>query len=49
MAFYFFHDEDNVYKSKLFITGSSNLSKPALTTQAEFNVEISDYGIEETE
>jgi len=46
---YFFHDEDNVFKSKLFITGSSNLTKPALTTQAEFNVEISDYGIEETE
>lgn len=46
---YFFHDEDNVYKNKLFITGSSNLTKPALTTQAEFNVEISDYGADETE
>lgn len=46
---YFFHDHDNKYKKKLFITGSSNLTRPALTTQAEFNVEISDYGAEETE
>lgn len=46
---YLFHDEDNPYKKKMFITGSSNLTKPALTTQAEFNVEISDYGTEETE
>lgn len=46
---YFFHDEDNVYKKKLFITGSSNLTSSGLTTQAEFNVEISDYGTEETE
>ena len=46
---YFFHDHDNVMKKKLFITGSSNLTRPALTTQAEFNVEISDYGIQETE
>ena len=46
---YFFHDYDNPMKDKLFITGSSNLTRPALTTQAEFNVEISDYGAEETE
>lgn len=46
---YFFHDHDNPMKKKLFITGSSNLTRPALTTQAEFNVEISDYGAAETE
>jgi superfamily II DNA or RNA helicase/HKD family nuclease len=46
---YFFHDHDNPMKKKLFITGSSNLTRPALTTQAEFNVEISDYGAQETE
>ena len=46
---YFFFDKDNRNKKKLFITGSSNLTRPALTTQAEFNVEISDYGTEETE
>lgn len=46
---YFFHDHDNPMKKKLFITGSSNLTRPALTTQAEFNVEISDYGTEDTE
>jgi len=46
---YFFHDHDNPMKKKLFITGSSNLTRPGLTTQAEFNVEISDYGAKETE
>lgn len=46
---YFFFDRDNQLKKKVFITGSSNLTRPALTTQAEFNVEISDYGTEETE
>ncbi|MGB4322738.1 MAG: SNF2-related protein, partial [Anaerolineaceae bacterium] len=46
---YFFFDKDNQLKKKVFITGSSNLTRPALTTQAEFNVEISDYGTEETE
>lgn len=45
---YFFHTTEKA-KSKLFITGSSNLTRPALTTQAEFNVEISDYGAKETE
>lgn len=46
---YFFYDYDNPFKKKLFITGSSNLTRAGLTTQAEFNVEISDYGVEETE
>ena len=46
---YFFIDHESVFADKLFITGSSNLTKPALTTQAEFNVQIRDYGIEETE
>jgi HKD family nuclease len=46
---YFFFDRDNQLKKKVFITGSSNLTRPALTTQAEFDVEISDYGTEETE
>lgn len=46
---YFFHDHESVFAQKLFITGSSNLTKPALTTQAEFNVQIRDYGIGETE
>ena len=46
---YFVYDEDNPMKQKLFITGSSNLTRPGLTTQAEFNVEISDFGAEETE
>ena len=46
---YYIYDEDNAMKQKLFITGSSNLTRPGLTTQAEFNVEISDYGTEETE
>ena len=45
---YFFHTTEKA-KSKLFITGSSNLTRPALTTQAEFNVEISDYGAKEIE
>jgi len=33
----------------MFITGSSNLTKAGLTTQQEFNVEISDYGTEDAE
>lgn len=32
-----------------FITGSSNLTKAGVMEQNEFNVEISDYGIEEAE
>ena len=46
---YFFIDQESVFANKLFITGSRNLTKPALTTQAEFNVQIRDYGIDETE
>lgn len=42
-------EEEQVGKNKLFITGSSNLTKAGLTTQNEFNVEISDYGFEEAE
>ncbi|MEG8945632.1 helicase-related protein [Rosettibacter firmus] len=42
-------EEEQVGKNRLFITGSSNLTKAGLTTQNEFNVEISDYGFEEAE
>ncbi|MCX7878907.1 MAG: phospholipase D-like domain-containing protein, partial [Ignavibacteria bacterium] len=42
-------EETQVGKSKLFITGSSNLTKAGLITQDEFNVEISDYGFDEAE
>ncbi|MGQ9816527.1 MAG: helicase-related protein [bacterium] len=38
-----------VGRKNLFITGSSNLTKTGLTTQEEFNVEISDYGFEDAE
>lgn len=41
--------ESQIARNKLFITGSSNLTKAGLTTQAEFNVEISDYGVEDAE
>ncbi|TSA25645.1 helicase [bacterium] len=42
-------EEGQVGRKNLFITGSSNLTKSGLSTQEEFNVEISDYGFEETE
>ena len=42
-------EEGQVGRKNLFITGSSNLTKLGLTTQEEFNVEISDYGFEDTE
>ncbi|MFC1613459.1 helicase-related protein [Patescibacteria group bacterium] len=42
-------DKDQIGRKKLFITGSSNLTKAGLTTQEEFNVEISDYGFETAE
>lgn len=42
-------EEEQIAKRNLFITGSSNLTKSGLTTQNEFNVEISDYGFEEAE
>ncbi len=42
-------EEKQVGRKKLFITGSSNLTKAGLATQAEFNVEISDFGVEDAE
>ncbi len=42
-------EESQVGRNALFITGSSNLTASGLTRQHEFNVEISDYGIEEAE
>lgn len=41
--------ETQVARNSLFITGSSNLTSSGLTRQQEFNVEISDYGVEEAE
>src|SRR3989338_276909 len=41
--------DDQVGRQSLFITGSSNLTRAGLTTQNEFNVEISDFGVEDTE
>jgi len=41
--------EEQIGRSTLFITGSSNLTNSGLTTQEEFNVEISDYGFEDAE
>ena len=41
--------EEQIARNRLFITGSSNLTKAGLTTQNEFNVEISDYGFEDAE
>jgi superfamily II DNA or RNA helicase/HKD family nuclease len=42
-------EQDQVGKNTLFITGSSNLTQAGLSTQNEFNVEISDYGFEDAE
>ncbi|MDA3887161.1 MAG: helicase-related protein [Candidatus Delongbacteria bacterium] len=42
-------NEDQVGRNKLFITGSSNLTGAGLSTQEEFNVEISDYGVDDAE
>jgi HKD family nuclease len=36
-------------KKSVFLTGSSNLTKAGLSSQDEFNVEISDYGTEKAE
>jgi len=41
--------EDQIGRSNLFLTGSSNLTRAGLTTQDEFNVEISDHGFDEAE
>jgi ERCC4-related helicase len=46
---YIFKLEPSQVKNALFITGSSNLTKAGLTQDQEFNVEISDYGIEDAE
>jgi SNF2 family DNA or RNA helicase len=40
---------EQVGRNTLFITGSSNLTSSGLTTQEEFNVEISDYGFNDAE
>jgi len=42
-------EEGQVGRKNLFITGSSNLTKAGITTQEEFNVEISDFGFEDAE
>ena len=41
--------DEQVGRQNLFITGSSNFTSSGLTTQEEFNVEISDYGFENAE
>ncbi|MGE3062905.1 MAG: helicase-related protein [bacterium] len=46
---YFFNLTNSLVKPKLFITGSSNLTKAGLSTQREFNVELSDFGTIEAE
>ncbi|AEE14725.1 helicase domain-containing protein [Thermodesulfobium narugense DSM 14796] len=46
---YLFKLKDEVGRSRLFITGSSNLTSSGLSRQQEFNVEISDYGFDEAE
>ncbi|HOK57060.1 MAG TPA: helicase-related protein [bacterium] len=38
-----------VSRRNLFITGSSNLTRSGLVEQSEFNVEISDYGVDNAE
>ena len=42
-------DKTQVSRSEIFITGSSNLTKPGIVDQNEFNVEISDYGFNTAE
>lgn len=37
-------DHDNAQCERTFITGSSNLTRAGLSGQAEFNVEVSDFG-----
>lgn len=46
---YLFKLEESQVRKNLFITGSSNLTKAGITTQEEFNVEISDFGFEDAE
>ncbi|NLB70463.1 MAG: helicase, partial [Chloroflexi bacterium] len=45
---YIFIDYDNPFRDRTFITGSSNLTRSGLTG-AEFNVEISDFGVRKAE
>ena len=42
-------DDHRLLRERLFITGSSNLTRAGLVSQREFNVEIADYGTEEAE
>ena len=42
-------EEEQIGRNKLFITGSSNLTSAGLSSQQEFNVEISDYGFDDAE
>ena len=42
-------DPSQISRNTLFITGSSNLTSAGLTEEQEFNVEISDYGVEDAE
>ena len=42
-------EEGQIGRDRLFITGSSNLTSAGLMSQAEFNVEISDYGFDDAE
>ena len=46
---YFFNLKEGQAKQKIFIVGSSNLTKFGLLREHEFNVEISDYGCKEAE
>lgn len=46
---YLFKLEQEQVVKELFITGSSNLTKAGLTTQNEFNVEISSYGFDDAQ
>lgn len=42
-------EKEQIGRNRLFITGSSNLTRSGLIAQEEFNVELSDYGFEDTE
>lgn len=42
-------EESQIGRNALFITGSSNLTRAGLSSQNEFNVEISDYGVDTAE
>jgi len=46
---YIFKLQNPVPRESVFLTGSSNLTRPGINTQNEFNVEISDYGTKEAE